>query len=143
MANAKPTCFVDTNILIYAVDPTETEKRPIAADLLRTEAQAGTLVLSPQSLNECYRVLTDRRRLVERAEARRYIQTFARFCTAPLDFGATVEAWRVQDEFGFAWWDSLLLASASLAGCAVFASEDLQTGRRIGGLEIKNPFAAL
>jgi predicted nucleic acid-binding protein len=140
MPIAKTTCFLDTNILIYAVDPRETDKRPIAADLIRRVQASGALVLSPQSLNECYRALTEKLRTVSRSEARDYCRVFNRHCTAPLTFGTTLEAWRIQDEHGFAWWDSMLLASASLAGCAVFYSEDMQAGRIVSGLEIQNPF---
>ncbi|MFD1331326.1 PIN domain-containing protein [Methylopila musalis] len=142
MPTGKATCFVDTNILIYAVDPKETEKRAIAASLIRNAALSESLVLSPQSLNECYRVLTERLKSASRSDARDYCRVFVRHCTAPLTFATTAEAWRIQDACGFSWWDCTLLASASLAGCGLFYSEDLQHGRRIGDLEIRNPFAS-
>ena len=34
MPSAKTNCFVDTNLLVYTVDPEEPEKRALAADLL-------------------------------------------------------------------------------------------------------------
>jgi predicted nucleic acid-binding protein len=34
----------------------------------------------------------------------------------------------------------MLLASAVLAGCRVFVSEDMQHGRELGDLTILNPF---
>jgi predicted nucleic acid-binding protein len=49
-------------------------------------------------------------------------------------------AWQIQDEHGFSYWDCVLLASAVLAGCDVFFTEDLQHGRRIGGLSVVDPF---
>jgi predicted nucleic acid-binding protein len=116
MPSAKTSCFIDTNILVYAVDPDEQEKRPIAADLLRRVTKNRTLVLSPQSLNECYRLITGRRGLMPRAQARRFIATFAPFCTAPSGYAVSSEAWRIQDEAGLGWWDCLLLAAALLAG---------------------------
>jgi predicted nucleic acid-binding protein len=97
-------------------------------------------VLSQQSLNELYRVITDRLRLMPRPDARRFLQGFMPFATAPLDRDTMIAAWRLQDEEGFGWWDSLLLASAGQAGCSHFASEDLQSGRKIGSLVIANPF---
>lgn len=98
------------------------------------------LVLSQQSLNECYRVLTVRRKLA-RSQAREFIDVLVPFCTAPLDIDVLRRAWRVQDATGFGWWDCLLLGSALAAGCDVFLSEDLQHERTVETLTILNPFA--
>ncbi len=140
MPNARTSCFVDTNLLIYSIDPQETERRRVAGDLLTNLADTDTLVLSPQSLNECYRALTERRGLLPRNAARAYIVYLHRFCTAPYDFDVTQHAWRIQDQHGFSWWDCMLLASASLAGCELFFSEDMQHERTVDGLTILNPF---
>ncbi len=133
--------FIDTNILIYALDPAEPAKRAIAADLLRRTIADHTLALSPQNLNECYRVLSQRRRIVDDAAARSYLTYLMPWCIAPLDAQTTLRAWSVQDEAGLAWWDALLVASALMAGCRLFISEDMQDGREISGLRIANPFA--
>ncbi len=140
MPNAKMNCFVDTNLLIYSLDPQAPAKRAIAEDLLTTLADFDALVLSPQSLNECYRALTERRRLLPIAEARNYVTNLQKFCVAPYDFDVTQLAWRIQDETRYSWWDCMLVASACLAQCEVFFSEDLQRGRRLGPLTIVNPF---
>ena len=133
--------FVDTNILIYALDPAEPAKRAMAADLLRRTMANHTLVLSPQNLNECYRVLIQRRRLIPEAAARSYLTCLMPWCIAPLDAQTTAKAWAVQDEAGLAWWDSLLAASALLAGCKLFISEDMRDGQLISGMRIVNPFS--
>ncbi len=134
--------FIDTNILIYALDPAEPAKRAASADLLRRTIANHTLVLSPQNLNECYRVLSRRRRLVDEAAARTYLTYLMPWCIAPLDAQTTLKAWAVQDEAGLAWWDALLVASALMAGCRLFVSEDMQDGRVISGMRIANPFGA-
>jgi predicted nucleic acid-binding protein len=132
--------FIDTNILIYALDPAEPVKRAMSADLLRRTIANHTLVLSPQNLNECYRVLIQRRRLVPEAAARSYLTYLMPWCIAPLDAQTTRRAWGVQDEAGLAWWDALLAASALMAGCKLFISEDMQDGQLISGMRIVNPF---
>lgn len=131
---------MDSNVLVYSADPAVPEKQEIAQDLLRSLANSGTLVLSPQSLNECYGVLTRKRGIATSHVARAYVQNYVAFCTAPYDFDVTRQAWRIQDEHGFSWWDCVLLASATLAGCSLFFSEDLQHRRQIGPLTIVNPF---
>jgi len=98
------------------------------------------LVLSPQSLNECYAVTLRAGLAIPVEQARNYVIGLSRHCTGARGEAVTFHAWQVQDETGYQWWDSLLLASALLTGCDVFLSEDLQHGRRIGGLRILNPF---
>lgn len=42
------------------------------------------------------------------------------------------------DEFSF--WDSLIVEAAFQSGCCTLLSEDMQDGREIGPLTIRNPF---
>lgn len=139
MPSGRRSWFVDTNLIVYAIDPSEPEKREKFADWLRVMIRTRMLVLSPQSLNECYRVLTERRRL-GRVEVRSFIERLVPFCTARLDVDVIRRAWRIQDAGGFGWWDSLLIGSALLAGCDVFLSEDMQHEWTIEGMTILNPF---
>jgi predicted nucleic acid-binding protein len=132
--------FVDTNVLIYAIDerfPVKMEK----ADLwLRELGHREAIVLSPQSLNEFYYVATRRLGRPRDSSTHDQIWTFSRGCTAPLDAEVVRLAWRIENETGYHYYDCVLLASASRGGCTFFLSEDLQHGRRIGGLTIVNPF---
>ena len=43
-------------------------------------------------------------------------------------------------EHGFSFYDALIVASAIEAGCDTLYSEDMQHGRTIGALTIRNPF---
>ncbi|MBK5956802.1 hypothetical protein CCR97_01005 [Rhodoplanes elegans] len=140
MPSGRRSWFVDTNLIVYTVDPSEPEKRKIATDWLTRMVETKSLVLSPQSLNECYRVITERRPRMGRDEARLFISGFVSCCTANLDIDVLRRAWRVQDAGGFNWWDSLLIASALIARCSVFLSEDMQHERTIEGMTILDPF---
>jgi predicted nucleic acid-binding protein len=132
--------FADTNLLIYAMDPREPLKRERASKVLLACAESGRLVTSPQTLNECYRVLAQKRRLVPAEEARNYIATFAETCRAPLDWETIVRAWEVSDRRSYNWWDCLMLAAAARAGCTAFLTEDLTSGDEIDGMIVVNPF---
>ncbi len=140
MPNGKTSCFVDTNLIVYTMDPAEKQKRLQARDFLNRMIDFGTPVLSPQSLNELYRVLTEKRGLMARHDAQTVVWAWNRFCTAPYDFDVTQRAWEIHDRTNFGWWDSMLLASASLAGCEFFMSEDLGHGQSIAGLTVLDPF---
>ena len=133
--------FVDTNILIYALDPADPAKRQASVALLKMTIANRSLTLSPQSLNETYRVLVQRRRLMPVDAARTYIRTLAPWAIAPLDATTTERAFAVEDETGYSWWDCLMLASALQAECRLFVSEDLQDGRHVADMRIANPFA--
>jgi predicted nucleic acid-binding protein len=140
MANGKTNCFVDTNLLVYAVDRTVPGKQERAAALLKRIISDHTLVLSPQSLNECYHVVAVRRRITSVAEARRFVWLLSDFCTASYDFTTTQLAWAIGDRHRFGWWDCTLLASALLAGCDLFLSEDMQHEHKVERMTILNPF---
>ena len=49
-------------------------------------------------------------------------------------------AWRVQDRWGFSFWDSLIVAAAGAAACDVILTEDLTAGQQLGDLRVVNPF---
>jgi predicted nucleic acid-binding protein len=140
MPNGKMSCFADTNLIVYTVDPDEPEKRRHSKDLLNQIINRHSLVLSPQSLNECYRVVTEKRGLMPRNEAQLFVYALSEFCLAPYDFDVTQKAWQIQDRNGFGWWDCTLLASALFARCDIFLSEDMQHERTVDGLTILNPF---
>ncbi len=140
MPNGRRSCFVDTMLLVYVADPSEPARRPRVRDLLAEIIRRHTLVLSPQSLNECYRVVTEKRGLMARNDAQRFVRAWQKYSTAPYDFAVTQRAWEILDRHGFGWWDSMLLASASLARCDLFLSEDMQHEQSVAGLIIVNPF---
>jgi predicted nucleic acid-binding protein len=139
MPNEKTSCFADTNLIVYVADPAELVKRPRVRDFLAGIIRRHTLVLSPQSLNECYRVVTERRGLMAKNDARRFVGAWRPYCTAPYDFAVTQEAWRIQDKHGFSWWDCMLLGSAILARCEIFLSEDMQHEMKIFGMTVLDP----
>ncbi len=140
MPNGKMNCFADTNLIVYTVDPNEPEKRQRSKDFLNQIINRHTLVLSPQSLNECYRVVTEKRGLMPRNDAQLFLFALTKFCSAPYDFEVTRKAWQIQERNDFGWWDCTLLASALLAGCNLFLSEDMQHERAIESMTILNPF---
>ncbi len=49
--------------------------------------------------------------------------------------------WMRDDAFSF--WDALIVEAALQADCRVLLSEDMQDGRKIGQLLIRNPFGAI
>lgn len=50
------------------------------------------------------------------------------------------DAWGIQDQHRLSFWDALPVASALVAGCTIFLSEDMNGGQKIETLTIVNPF---
>ena len=132
--------FVDTNVLIYAMDQREPAKRKISAEVIRRSFAGQKLVVSPQILNECYRALVHKRKLVSATEARGYLRAFFPVCIAPLTSETHDMAYHIEDRHRFSWWDCLAIASALQARCRIFISEDLQDGRDVEGMALVDPF---
>jgi predicted nucleic acid-binding protein len=57
------------------------------------------------------------------------------------DSGLYAQALSITEESGLAFYDALIVSSALAGGCGLLLTEDLQDGRRLRGLEIRNPFA--
>jgi len=131
------TPFLDTNILIYAVAP-EDRRTTTAQDLIE-----GGGVVSVQVLNEFVSVARRRLRR-EWPEIEAALGLLRRLLDPPISL--TVElhesAIALAREHRLAFYDALIVAAASQANSTVPSFQDMQDGRRIGGLTIRNPFTA-
>jgi predicted nucleic acid-binding protein len=133
--------FVDTNVLVYAHDLDEHEKRARAHDVLRTLWENGTGIVSPQVLQEFYVTVTRKiRRPIAKHDARRIVDAYAHWCVT-VDAADVAAAFRIEDEALLGFWDALILASAARSGAVRLLTEDLNAGQVIAGVAIENPFA--
>ena len=131
---------LDTNILVYAVDRDGGERHWLSVELVGRAARRDC-VLTVQALAEFFHATT-RKGLLEPSEAGRFVRDWLEvFEVASADGAALAEAMAAVDEHRFSFWDAMLWATARRAGCSVLVSEDMQHGRRLGGVEFVNPFA--
>jgi len=134
--------FLDTNILVYAIDETESEKRDTAR-LLLGSAEPGELVLSTQVLSEFYTVVT--RKLAEpipEATAAAVVDLLALNPVVPNDATLVKAAIQTSRSSQLSYWDGLIVASAAASGCERLLTEDLNDGQLIGSVRVENPFRA-
>jgi predicted nucleic acid-binding protein len=132
--------FVDTNVLLYGHDVEAADKHRRAMELLEQLWRDRTGVLSPQVLQEFYVNVTRKlSKPLAKAAARRVIATYSIWSieTSPED---VLAACRIEEEARISFWDALICASAIKAGAEILYSEDLNSGQRIAGLQILNPF---
>ena len=136
-------CFLDTNVLLYAVstDPAEVDKTQIARGLVQTKDWAW----SAQVAAEFIRAGTSPRKSkpLTRAEARRWVETWMAFPMAAVDGPLVLEAVQISERFQTSHFDAQILAAAKRMGCATLYSEDLNHGQDYGGVRVVNPFLAV
>ena len=129
--------FLDTNVLVYLLSG-DASKAEVAESLLRRNA-----VVSVQVLNEFISVATRKFNLrTEHAiEILQYVRLLCRVEAITLETHELGLAFSVR--FGYSIYDSMILASASLAGCRLLMSEDMQDGQSVTqDLAICNPFVS-
>jgi predicted nucleic acid-binding protein len=131
--------FVDTNVLLYSVDPTVPPKQQAALLWLEALWENGSGALSWQVLHEFY-VNAVRRVRVPKKIVRQLVEDFAQWRSPELTIGLIRRAWHWSDQAQLTYWDSLILAAAERMECGWLLSEDFQAGRRFGTVTIINPF---
>ena len=131
--------FLDTNVLVYASDRDEPEKRRRARGLLRATAGDGNGVISTQVVQEFF-VAATRKLAIDPLKAKAIVGTLHPLELLEVtleDINQAIDGvvlWQVS------FWDALILTVAGRASCSVVYSEDLNAGQRYGGVEVKNLF---
>ena len=131
---------VDTNILIYAVDRDAGERHKRSKEIV-ARAALHDCVLTVQALAEFFHATT-RKNLLALSHAGTFVRDWIDvFRVVSATDTAFINAIEGVEEHRLAFWDALLWATVRQSGCSAIISEDMQDGRRLGGVEIINPFA--
>ena len=131
--------FFDTNIIVYAFDPPAGLRHARALNLVEQHSLDNNLVISTQVLQESYSVLT-RKRGVPAEVARSGLTQLAAQQVVPSSAVFVLEAMAFAEQEQLSIWDALVVRAAIESRCDVLFTEDLQSGRRYGGVEIVDPF---
>jgi predicted nucleic acid-binding protein len=143
-SDAETPTFVDTNVLVYAHDRSETDKHAIAVALLRQLWDARTGAISTQVLQEFYAVATSKQKLaMTPSEAREIVEQYGAWPVVLLDTSLILDASRIHEQESIAWWDALIVEAAHIAGAGRLVTEDMGDDREIEGVRIVNPFRTL
>jgi predicted nucleic acid-binding protein len=118
------SCFIDATTLVNAKDQVNPSKQKRAIAWIEALAAARAGVVSAQVLREYYWVAS---RKVARARLdllRDDIRDMQAWIPAQLELDHFDAGWALQDRFKIGFWDALMLASAHVAGCEIFLSEE-------------------
>ena len=132
--------FLDTNVLIYAFDETNFEKRSRAVDLIQSAVREGAGCISYQVVQESLNVLTKKLNATT-AQAHQILEDVlvALWLVNPTERLYRVGL-NIMRRYKFSYYDSLIVAAALDARCDTLYSEDFQPAQRIERLTIINPF---
>jgi predicted nucleic acid-binding protein len=131
--------FVDTNVLLYAVDTADPEKQRAAAAWRALLWQSRRGRVSYQVLQEFYAQAV--RKAPQQAEAARAeVRDLFAWDPVAVDAAVMESAWKLQERFSLSFWDALIVAAARSAGCPHLLTEDLSHGQDLDGVVVANPF---
>jgi predicted nucleic acid-binding protein len=135
--------FVDTNILVYAYDVSAGKKAEMAREALVALWEKGTGVVSTQILQEFYVVVTRKiPRPISVRQARGIVEDLMLWEVVVNDESSILEAIDIAEKHRVSFWDSLVFQAASRSGATELLSEDLQPGKTVKGVTVRNPFEA-
>ena len=132
--------FLDSNILVYFVDEHDSKKQKRAEKLIKNSVEMKTGVLSTQSLQEFYSVVT-RKSLCSKEQAKTIVEKFRN--TLPItqiSVSHILKAIDISIQTQFSFWDSLIISAAYSSGCVIVYSEDMSHNQIVNGVKIINPF---
>ena len=132
--------FVDTNVLLYSVDPRTPEKQKDAQNWLNALWGLGCGNLSWQVLHEFY-ANASRKAGTPSETAREIVRTYSTWNPESPSLAALMRSWYWQDEARINFWDAMIVSAAEHAGCRWLLTEDLQADQKFDGLTVINPFA--
>jgi predicted nucleic acid-binding protein len=135
--------FLDTNIFVYSFDATEPVKQQTARQIVQAALRTQRGVISTQVAQEFLNLaLRKFARPMTVSEAREYLTTVLLPLCRHFPSAAFYDrALLLKEETGYSWYDTLIVAAAVEAGCTTLLSEDMQSGRAVRGVMIRNPFA--
>jgi predicted nucleic acid-binding protein len=131
--------FVDSNILLYAVDEADPGKQRVARHWQSELWKSRLGRVSFQVLSEFYvNALRLRPEAVD--EVRAEVRDLLVWNPVVADAALLERGWKLQDRYRLSYWDALILAAAKTASCGYLLTEDLQPGQKLDGVEVVNPF---
>jgi Predicted nucleic-acid-binding protein, contains PIN domain len=134
--------FLDTNVFVYMFDTRVPSKSDCAIKLVKRAIGSKRGVVSYQVVQEFFNVALGKFEKQFPADEAEYQLTtvFRPLLAVHSSPRLFLEAIRIKNAHRISWYDSLIIAAALEANCEILYSEDLQTGRKIEGLVIENPF---
>lgn len=133
--------FIDTNIFIYLVQHSS-DKQIISRKIIYTGILKGSGIISTQVIQEFLNaVLVKIKTPMKPEEMQTIMQSFLfPLCHVYPDYDLFYDALEIRTETKYSFYDSLIISAALRGGCDVLYTENMQSGQKVRGVEIVNPY---
>lgn len=127
--------FIDSNVILYLLSGDEAKAD--RAEILLNKSG----IISVQVLNEITSVCLRKLKMSWEEIDALLLAVKASCEVAPLTLESHDKAVQLAKHYSLSFYDAHICATALLANAKILLSEDMQSGLKIEGLTIKNPFA--
>ncbi len=133
--------LIDSNVLVYAADRSESTKYEKAKAFVLDFAHVGKAFLSIQNLVEFHAAVTLRiEHPISVDESRKIVGDFAQsFKICHYSHITLMKAMQLQVNYGIHFWDALLVATMQENHIRTIYTEDLKDFQKIPGINAINP----
>lgn len=131
--------FLDTNILVYAVDAQEARKHSIACTIVENALASLEYRISTQVLFEFSNVSLRKLKLTA-VQTLAFLEDFSRLHCIVQTPDLVFRAVDIKAAYDISLADAMILAAAERAQCDELLTEDLNDGQRYAGVVARNPF---
>ena len=131
--------FIDTNVVVYASDPSDSRKNELAVEILADAFDNDQYVISSQVLNEFVNTALNKLKKSDE-EVVGHLRQLKTMRVVPVSAEWLERAVEMRSRYDLQFYDSLLLAAAEALGCDKFLTEDLNDGQMYGRIKAVNPF---
>ena len=136
--------MLDTNILVYAYDVSETRRRAIAKGLVDDVWDAGGGVLTLQNLSEFFFAVTRKvQKPVPIVDAKTIVSDIlrsSRWMVIDRNAETVMKAMEIVESVRAPFWDALIAACMLEHGIEVIVTENEKDFKNIPGITVINPF---
>ncbi len=131
--------FLDSNVIVYAVDPRDGRKNRIAAELVEAAIGGGDFRISAQVLFEFANVCLKKLKLAPN-EVLLFLEALKFIPVVNQTPVLVIRAVEIKTLYGISLQDSMIVATAESAGCDELLTENIGDGQSYGGVRVRNPF---
>ena len=131
--------FIDTNILVYAIDKSDLHKQRISRKILLELEKNNLGVISTQVLQELYVTLTKKLH-VDPIFSKQIIDQFTNFEVIQVDAPLILQAIDCSILNQISFWDALIVVAAQTGGCERLLSEDFNHQQTFKNIRVDNIF---
>jgi len=130
--------FIDTNILVYAMDNHDRDKQLTCRLKIKEAAENNLSVISTQVIQEFY-VTATKKLGADPLRVKDLIHSFQNFEIITISTDMINEAIDCSILNRLSFWDSLIVTAAEQGKCQYLWTEDLTHGQLIRGVQVVNP----